>query len=339
MNHEKFTFVKLLLSRYRSLRSIKLKFPFKYLKQKFTMKAVAVKMEKELNSCVVVFELLGLQYFSLKSLTADSLRSRPSVFRALYMILWLFLTTSLMIIYIIHDHSLAQGSLTAKNVLMYAIQHTMNVGLILVAITSLIQSMTSTRNIKKFFLNIHEIFDLYLYDFKIPANLKSIKRSSWRRMTLMLMYYLTIHGGFMSLHAPLSDAAYKMLFGMLPILFLVMIVYKFVFYVGIINRQLKFLNKLLEDNFLHQPIKMIDNMKFHLTTVKPVKSPDDNLKKLRSLRKIYNVIFENAAIINDSIGLTVLMLLVCLVISLTVAGYQVFVIVIGGLPATYVPSN
>lgn len=123
-----------------------------------------------------------------------------------------------------------------------------------------------------------------------------------------------------------------MLIGSIPILLLFMIIYKFVFYVDMVNNQLEFVVKLLDKTFQPEEVKVVGEMCFKNTL-------DDPLKKLRAIRKVYNIIFESGALVNRSNGLTILILLMDLVIAITASGYEIFVIAVGSLPIQRIPGN
>lgn len=294
-----------------------------------------IRIEDELNGSLFFFELMGLQYFSLKSLTQDSLKNKITVYRFVYMVFLLIFVLSFVVAFVVADNFTFIESLTAKNVIMFAIKNSMNVGLVLVVCTSLIQSYVSTEYIKKIYLNTDEIARLAFCEFKVFIDFKKIKKSVWKRLAIMAVFFITLQGVIGFTNMKYLNNFYTMLIGIIPLFFFLVIVFKLVFYIDFINLHLEFLEKLIEDVPILQPIKIIDNINLHLLSVKsvkPVKPPEDPMRKFRITRKIYNIIYENSILINDSNGLTVLMLLTSLVIALTATGYQGFVIIVGGLP-------
>lgn len=290
-------------------------------------------MEEELNGCLTVFEAMGLQYFSLKSLTWKNLKERPSVCRTIYMILVLCVITLMTVLFILKDQALMRDSMSSKNVLMFIVQHSMNVAMIIVLFTSLLQSFFSTRSIKKIYFNMKQIAVICLQEFRIELDFERIKKETWIKYSTMLSFLTIIHVVLALNTGQSIDDVLHLAFGIVPLLFLNTVVFKFVFYVGIINNQLEFMIKLLDDIFKYRPIRIIDNINYHLTTVKPAKTPEDPMKKLRAVWKIYNIVYDNGLLVNRSFGLTLLAMLGSLVILLTISGYQAFVIMIGELPA------
>lgn len=300
----------------------------------------AIKMEEDLNSCLILFELTGLQCFSLKSLTQDNAENRPSISRTVFMLVLFVFVNALVIFYVHHDHSIIEGDLTSKNVIIYVIKQSMNVGLVALLSVSFLQSYTSTQSIKKIYLNSKEIARLCL-KFKLNIDFKKIKKDAWKRIWAMLGFILVMHGSVMLAHLNCPNNILQLILGIFPMLFLLMIVFKFVFYVNIVNHQLQLLEKLFKDAMQYEPVKVIEsNIDVYLTQVKSSTPIDDKtLNKLRVVWKIYNVIYDNGALINQSIGLTVLSLLMGLVIALTVSGYEIFVTVVGGRPLQNIPGK
>lgn len=298
-------------------------------------------MEENLNNCLILFEYTGLQYFSLKSLTTDNAKNRPTFARTVLMLSLFVCINTLAICFIIRDHSIINGELTPKNLIMYLIKHSMNAGFVSTLSVSLIESFVTTRSIKKFYLNSKEIALLCL-SFKLFIDFKKISKNYWKRILLMLSFILAMHGSVMIAHVNNTSGILQMLFGVVPVLLLMMTVYKFIFYVDVVNSQLRMLEKLFEDSFQYDPIKIIDNVAdVNLTQVKPSSSifVDNSLNKLRIVWKIYNLIYDNGNLINESIGMTALALLISLVICLTVSGYEMFVTIVGGRGLKNIPGN
>jgi hypothetical protein len=115
------------------------------------------------------------------------------------------------------------------------------------------------------------------------------------------------------------------------------IVYKFVFYVVIVNAQLSSLNLIIRQ-IIESDANVRLNIKSYHVDVKPSMYLNEYSVKLRALRKIYNLIFKNANIINRGFGLTVLIIVVDCIIICTAMGYEAFVLVMGGLPLERAPG-
>lgn len=298
-------------------------------------------MEKELDSCLVIFEISGLQYFSLKSLTAENVKTRPSWVRLIYMLILLVSLTALILWQVYIENVESSKSVTTRNLLGFIIQQSMNLGLILVIVTTLIQSYTSTASMRQFYLNQKEIVNTYSRHFDIIIDFKKLKKMATRRGLVLIVFYFVINGIITVVHVETEKHLLLFAIALLPVLFLFMTVLKFLFYVSVVNEQLAFLMNYLEEIFKRDTINLIEDMNHRLIELKPRQMGpiDDHIRKLRSAVRIYGIIHENAGLINASIGWSVLSFLLCLTTATTVSGYQLFVIIVGGLSVDHLPSK
>lgn len=298
-------------------------------------------MEKELNNCLVIFELSGLQYFSLKSLTPENVKSRPSWVRFIYMLVLLVTLTALVLASIYIDEEDKDQSITTRNLLGFIIQQSMNAGLMLVTVTTLIESYTSTQNMKQLYLNQKEIIHTYSQHFDVIIDFKKIKKMATRRGLALTIFYFGINGILTLINIESEKYFLLSMIGLVPVLFLFMSVLKFVFYVSSVNEQLNFLMNYLKEIFKHDTISIIGDMNHRMIQLKPrpTEPSDDLIRKLRKAVKIYGIIYENSGLINASVGWSVFSFLLCLTTATTVSGYQLFVILVGGLPIDHLPSE
>lgn len=232
-----------------------------------------------------------------------------------------------MITYVVKDHRVVEENLTAKNVLMFAVQHFMNFGLILVTCASIVQSYTTTHKVKLIFMNFKEILQIFQQNFGSDLDVQKVKVLSRKRMICVFVFIILLHGTVMLINIESGERIFKLILGIFPVLFFLMITNKFIFYVALVNFQLTQLITLLTQTF--QSIKIIDNINCHL---KPKRFKDDSLNKLRAARKFYNLTQENASLVNESNGLTILIMFVSLVVALTVSGFEILVVIVGGSP-------
>lgn len=281
-----------------------------------------------------------MQFFSLKQLTVKNFTNRPTMFRKVQMIVVSLVLSMLVAFFVIVSGDKLEEKSSPKNVLMKALQSSMKFCLVTVTLTSILQSYSSTLKIKKLFINAKEIAETSSSKFNIAFDFSHLKKAAWTRLAVMFLFYLTLHVIVMKIEA--QQGRIEVFVGLLAtvlILTINIIVYKFVFFVYFINCQLKFLEKLLENIFAYQPVKIIDNINLHLLNVKPLKPDENSYSKILFAREVYNKIYENGKIIDESAGLTVLSLLISLVIRLTTAGYEVYKMLLGGAPKTRMPGE
>jgi hypothetical protein len=55
--------------------------------------------------------------------------------------------------------------------------------------------------------------------------------------------------------------------------------------------------------------------------------------KMKNLLKIYNLIYENSRLVNESMGLTTLVIIFIIVVTITGTGYKIFLLLVGKFDA------
>lgn len=241
-------------------------------------------IEEDLNGCLIIFELVGLQYFSLKSMNEDNVANGSTKCRKFFLMVQLTIVGVVLITILVNFESPMTDEVNAKTVLLFLIVQLSNLGIVLMTLISLIKSYTSTRRIKKIFCNSKAISDIVKRDFYVSTDFGVIKRRAWWKFALMLMFFAVTTAGLIG-----DDISPEAMLAMLPIAFLLISVYQFIFYVGMLNCQLASLNALLRNYFDYKPIRIIDNIELYVTQLKPA---DESLIKLRAAMKVYNLFFE-----------------------------------------------
>lgn len=294
----------------------------------------------ELDICTVFFEVIGLQYFSLKSLTIKSAGTSPSWIRLTYFLFVLICSTVFCVIYLSYSFGDQEEKLNAKNILMFIIENSINVGMFVVIWTSLIQSYLTTAKIKTMFLNVNEMVRIVRHEFGKKTDFKQIRKDAWKRLALSLVAFCIFHG-ILAVIAVLQRGPYAIIsvfFGSSPILMLIFILYKFIFFATMINYQLDLIEHLLTESFQYQPIRIIDNINMYLDPSSPRIPRDDYFRKLFAIRKIYCLVYDNSLLVNESNGFSIFCVIVTMTVALTGSGYQLFLIIMGGLSAEFYPG-
>lgn len=294
-------------------------------------------MEEELNSCLFIFEGTGLQYFSLKKLTKQNSKDRPEYYRKIYLCVVLLCVVSFAVSYIVHDHHVMSGPVTLKNVMAFTIRLSMNCGIVAVIIISLFQSYMSTLKIKEIYSTLSEIAQIYLRDLNTALSFENVKKKAWKTFYQLTTFMMVLHLSLLIFHRNKTGELIQIILGIFPLFFMTMVIYKFLFYVDLVNCQLEFLKQILEGSFKNRAlIKILQTV--NLAT-NAIKTPEYPIRKVLGCMKIYLKIREISLLINESIGFTMLNLLAILVVAITVSGYELFIIVVGGLSMERFPGN
>lgn len=308
------------------------------------VKAKAAKMENELRHVLFVFEIAGLQYFSLSKLTTESAKKSVPIFRLLYMIFLLSFVVLLVTGFILSDELLWSVKSNVKTVIAFTVQNSMNVGMILVSLVSVIQSYCSTSKIQKVFLKNDELTQIYQREFAVSPNIAEVKRVTLIKIWFSLIFFVVTQLALFVANYQLNLNFVQFVLGMFPNMLLFLSALKFLFFVNMINYQLEFLMKTVKE-FSSVPglmqleaTKAFDN---YVTTVRR-SATNNNVEPLRNFQatwKAYAIIYENAGLINDSVGWTVLTIFFLLTVGLTVSSYELFVIAVGGMSIENLPGK
>lgn len=291
----------------------------------------------QLRNFGFLFEFMGLHYFSLEAFDEEESSDRPSLVRGVYFIIISTLILCFASLYILLDYEEMLKQFLDQNITTYAVQNSMKFGMILVVITSNVQSFLATKKIKNFYRNVESILDVMFIEFKMFIDFKKVCRVSKLILAGIISFFCLIHSVLFVQSE--NDRTYLIAVAIFPVIFLLMTIFKFTFYVVIVNYQLESLKKVLVDIFKSQPFKISTDSDDIIMSPKKIFSPSIVSRKLISAKKIYNMLYENASLVNDSMGLTILNLLIVLVIAITASGYVIFVLLVDGKEQNKIPGN
>lgn len=285
-------------------------------------------LANELNTRI--FEIFGLQYFSPKNVLENGVPERLPYLRGIYMLLLMIAYFAFLSIYLFFERDDLDLNVTAKTILTYSIQHTMKIGMFFIIFVSLLQSFLTSNKIAQIFHNVKIISTIITEDFKVSQNYEKIKRKLNRHGLMVMLVFVLIEMTVIIITSKSFEEVLLQLCYLLVLFVLLLTIYKFIFYVQVINCQIQKLNELLEGIFHVERPRVIEDLSINTISVKVHKVTDEIFKNFVSSKKIYNILFENGSLLNESMGITMLLVLIILVIALTASGYQIFVILVGG---------
>lgn len=282
-------------------------------------------MRRELHGPLVILEFMGLQFFSLKRLEHGENLRGPSTFRAVYM--FAVISFLVLITYAISqtNYFVIEEGYSAHNALEVTILRVLCFGLLMVVLTNSMLSFVTTKSVKKFFLDSEEMSQTMHRDFNSSFDFEKLKRSTRKLLIGMTIAFFILHvvSGAFQLHSPDNITSWAL--GIPIVMLLFVTVYKFVFYVDFVNAQLEKLTTLLEKLFNQPPLAIVDAFDLKSPNFRALSLLKVSEKKLRTFRDVYCTIHGNSMIVNASNGLPMLILISCLVVSLTVSGYEMFI--------------
>lgn len=120
------------------------------------------------------------------------MKDRPTILRTIFMLALIFFLTIIIAIWLVAFPIDDDKIVTTNNVLKFAINNSGYISLILVQYTSLFQSYTSTKNIKKIYANLKEISKISAHNFNIDFDFEVFKQKAWKRFLIMTIFLIIV---------------------------------------------------------------------------------------------------------------------------------------------------
>lgn len=292
-----------------------------------------------LSHCAAIFQVIGHQYFSVKSLKPENRESKPLFGYAIYFIILLFAITGQMVYLLtLASPENFKEQLSAKNVIDYIVQQSIFFGSILVISIGIIQSFMTTQLTKKFYWNCFKISKLCLDDFQNIVDYRKIRACTFKYLIFLVLYIIAAEAVYFCNLFFLNDPSLMLgiFISSVPMIFLHTNVLKFIFLLKLVNFHLETIFELFTE-LLDPPLTIVENLIY----VKPW-----NMNKLQGLKhkilninRIYNVIYENAQIINRSMGVSILLITAINVVKILSSGYRIFLAFVGSFEVQKCTGN
>lgn len=289
---------------------------------------------KYLSDCFTVFQFFGLSPFSIKKLKPESQARYPS---ARYTVCFVFLFFILIIeMTMITINGLASAddhnSINAKSFLFQIINHSIFLGVVFIILVTLSQSYASTPLTKAFYLNCLKMAKMCIDDSDFSIDYRQIRRYFIKNFLKILI--LNIGSELLLYLANIYfNEPYDMLIAcvfFLPIFFGQVTAFKFAFMVKLVNEHLDTIFHLLSEVF--KPRLTVFKVKKVLGKPLSVNKFLDYATRIKNIRRMYNVCFKNAEIINRSMGITILCTMALNVVAILATLYRIFLSVFGKYP-------
>lgn len=270
---------------------------------------------KEIIFYEKMFQYFGVHFFDLKRFKQKKIEC-PSKFQFLHMLVQVIVVILLAGYY---AYKSFLNKYESENILMNAIMFAMNFGLLVVLFVGTLQLFVSSKRLKKVFWLIREMFIIIDYNFTSQFDVNAFNRRI-RNITV------TIYIGFSASYVIVDDYDLLMnniIFSFIPLFLIMTIVLSYAFYLSLINQMIHFVSTNIEKIFEINEEMNFMNYRRIIVSSKFLQRPYENLKKLKACRQIYNIITECGNLINESFGLTVLLLLIFSITHLSILGYKI----------------
>lgn len=206
--------------------------------------------------------------------------------------------------------------------------------LTLVTCVSLIQTYIATPRTKKFFMNLFEISELCQQDFNYRLDRKVVVNLVFIHAAFIVLFFVVTQNSmflFEKFNRQQQIPFTKTVCAIFFYVYLYAVDLKFCFMVNMVNFDLGVICKLIEATF-HPAISNVGNLNINIKQVTARNIIKEYEKKILKVRRIYKLISENAEIINRSMGITVLMITLASIVSITVTGFRILLVLLGKFP-------
>jgi hypothetical protein len=297
-------------------------------------------LDEKSKKLLQIFQLLGLQYFSIKKLIESKASKTPSNRQTVCGFLIILLLVSLLAIQTLFASEITQ-TVNARNVLNITINHLMRIGLYIIAITSVFKSLTLSCEEQKFFLAIEKINEIVRQDLETATQNQKTKFIYGALITvpLTMAFFSALLTSGLGISENFNIYMIILAFLLPTLLFSLLSIEKFLLYVNVINNLLEDLNLILKmmvnDNKLKTSMKSTHLVRL----VEPKVSNRDILREVLAVRKVYNLIYVNGQIVEDVQGVIVLFHVILAYVIFISKGYQLFTIYIGTSHVMLLPGT
>lgn len=271
-----------------------------------------------IENCTKVFQLFGLQCFSLKSLNSKAKRHSPSAWHKIYLVT-IFISFSASIgcwIKVNYEH---EDNVSANS--LDSIMKNMITGLIiLTTASSLFVSYWKYLEMLDFYRKSQIVSSLCLMEFNYNTNFRQLKIVLLQVLWLFAFSIGSINCLFVTgVFFYENEGFYRVLISLIPVLFTNISVLRFGFHVQIVNFHLKSLQYLM-------------SQQFSKSLMDKIMKKNNPRRKILAMRKIYTLVSKMAKNVNSSLGFTVLLNLCLATAMLVKIAYRSFIITIASLP-------
>lgn len=293
-----------------------------------------VSMENSLSGATAIFELMGLQFFSVshESLQEGFHSSQQVSKKHKFLFLIIILTSSLQgagIVYAISlDSHHQQNDNVRTSLTVQFISYTLMVAIILI---SVLLALHKRKNTKKIFCNFKKIFKIFIneLDEKIDyANIARRSKLTFIKTTIFFVFQIVVVLVFVHQHNQSNFFLWAVLV-IYPYFFLQVVSNYFIFFIMVVTENLRTILKVLEK--IHKMRKVM-KMKVGVINLHAKPLDDDLLNSLLTLKRIYRIIADTTGLINEVAGFPYMMQLCIMIVGNISAGYKVYLSFMGDIP-------
>lgn len=293
-------------------------------------------MEKHLSGATVIFQLVGLQFFSLdaESFTDKIIQKNQVSKKHKFFILITVLAMSLQGFGIMFAIQLEKQHGQNENVTTaITVQFVAYVMMLIVIVVSVFHAFCKMGKTKKIFCNFEKILITFVNELDTK-----IDYANFARRSMLSFYKVTF--SFVLLAVSLHVFVYSynqsnvFLWAVLtiyPHFFLEVVDVYFMFFIMLVTENLKTLLEVLLK--IHKLRGSTDiNIGLHFYVKDGRKKNDEMFNDIQKLKRIYGILADTTCLINEVMGLPFMIQLVLMVLANVSAGYKIYLSFMGDVP-------
>lgn len=289
--------------------------------------------QPSLSTCTVLFQIFGLQYFSLSSKNFLLPTSKSLLHKFAFIFIILLVTIEVFGIGFVIDFERQQFEKEKNNNTKvnngFMIQYFSYFFMDFVVLAAAMHSWFTTVKAMKIYNNMDKIYKIFegelghtiKYD-DFANKFKYIIISMIIIFTLVTISTL----GFVFYHNQ-SSAFYWALLVIFPYLFVILSFMKFIFYMQIIDLNLEGIVDILRRAYNLKQINRIEAITFNESEQSTTQPENETIfDSVLILKKIYGILYETSIFVNEICGISSILQLITLIIGNTSAGYKVYLV-------------
>lgn len=294
-------------------------------------------MKKSLSGSTAVFQAMGLQYFSISSDIFQNAFDQPvkvskkHKFSSAFVILLLCLQLAGVLYAISLEKQLQQNENVTKGLTVQFVSYFL---MIVVCSTAVIHSCYQTRTAKKVFYNFEKIFKIFTRELEEPVDYGSFAKMFKIDFVITGLIFAAASVALLVFiyHHNQSNVFLWGLLTIFPYFFVQVIIFFALHFIRLTNENLSWLVKVLEKlNTKHELSKV--NLEIISRNLKQLRRDDELFNAVMRLKRIYGILTETTGLINEVIGLPLMVIVIDLVIGNISGGYKVYLSFMGDVPA------
>lgn len=277
---------------------------------------------ERLNCFSKLFVIFGLQYFSnYKQPKSYSRRKKPEVAYTIYFIL-LMIPLSYLLADDIHEIFIQELEeedevVNSKSYFNKASEIVIEVGIMATLFAGLIESYFKTNLVKDLLVKLDEISSLCSQEFRHQIDYEVYKKKWIRNFFFFVSIFLTSYGTWVIDSFVSEYSVVPLLIYMLPLFIFCLVIFKFVFFVDLVNFQLENFDIVSSANSINEVSRIAFVNVLH--------------RKTLALRRFYCLIFDSAQLANHISTFSIFFTLIFLVPISINAIFRSFVVFTSGL--------